>query len=538
MNRRDFTRTVMGGGVAAAFGANGQTAKKKPNFLLILADDLGYSDIGCYGGEVMTPNLDKLAAKGVRFTQMYSTARCGPSRGALLTGYYAQRTASDVMTPGNIPDWTRFMPHYMKQLGYKSYHSGKWHIRFKPVHGAGFDHSYSLNDQERHFSPKNHTLDDKPLPPVSRDAGFYGPVAIGDHAVRMLKDHAAQSAADPFFLYLPFTVPHFPLMAPQADIDEYKGKFTEGWDTARERKHSRMKKMGLVNCELAKEEPDVRPNWILSEKELQERIGPMEVGRAVPWSTLTQEQKDFQRVKMAIHAAMITRMDKEIGRVVDQIKAMNAFDDTVIIFLSDNGASSEQMIRADGHEKGAAPGSASSHICLGAGWSSNSNAPFRLFKSYVHEGGIASPLIVHWPKGIKDSGKLRHDPCHFVDILPTMVDLAGGDANKLRAEGSPELSGQSLAPAFTKDNSIKRQKPLWFNHSNNRALRDGDWKVVALGTEGKWELYDMSKDRAEQHDLAAKDPDRVQKMAAVWKQMDDEYVKVREAAKPMPRERI
>jgi arylsulfatase len=249
-------------------------------------------------------------------------------------------------------------------------------------------------------------------------------------------------------------------------------------------------------------------------------------------------QKEFQRTKMAIHAAMITRMDKEIGRVTDQLSKMNALDDTVIIFLSDNGASSEQMIRADGHDPAAPLGSASSHICLGAGWSSASNTPFRLHKSYVHEGGIASPLIVHWPAGIKDAGKLRHDPCHFVDILPTMLDLAGGDPNQLRAAGSPPLSGTSLAPAFAKDGAVQREKPIYFNHSNNRALREGNRKVVALGTDGQWELYDLSTDRAESKNLAAKEPQVVAKMAAQWKAMDDEFVKVREAAPPMPKDRI
>ncbi|MDZ4798170.1 MAG: arylsulfatase [Bryobacteraceae bacterium] len=534
MNRREFI-----GGLSGAMLAGAQTrAAKKPNFVAILADDMGYSDAGCYGGEVATPNLDGLAAKGVRFTQMYSTARCGPSRGSLLTGYYAQRTASDVMTPGNIPEWTRFIPHYLKPLGYRSYHAGKWHIRFRPVAGAGFDHSYSLNDQERHFSPTRHQRDDKPLPEVKRTDGFYGPTATVGSAVDHLKRHAAENATDPFFLYLAFTVPHFPLMAPQEDIDEYQGKFTEGWDTMRERKHARMKKMGLINCDLPKLEPDVRPGWILSEEELRTRIGPGEVGRAVPWSTLTPEQKEFQRTKMAIHAAMITRMDKEVGRVVDQLKSMNALDNTVIIFLSDNGASSEQMIRADGHDKAAPLGSAGSHICLGPGWSSASNTPFRLHKSWVHEGGIASPLIVHWPAGVKDAGKLRHDPCHFVDVLPTLLDLAGGDPNKLRAAGSPALSGTSLVPAFTRDNSVKRTDPLYFNHSNNRALREGNRKIVAIGTDGPWELYDLGTDRAESKNLAAKEPQVVQQMAAKWKAMDDEYVKVREAAKPMPRERI
>ncbi len=537
MNRREFTRTVAGGG-AAALGVRAQGSRRKPNLLVVLADDMGYSDAGCYGGEVLTPTLDKLAARGIRFTQAYSTARCGPSRGSLLTGYYAQRTASDVMTPGRIPEWTRFIPHYLNSLGYKSYHSGKWHIRFRPCGGAGFDHSYFLGDQDRFFSPTRHQRDDKPLPPVKRTDGYYATVAIADNAIDQLKQHASESPSNPFFLYLAFTAPHFPLHALQKDIDEYRGKFAEGWDTLRERKHARMKRMGLVNTPLSKLEPDMRPAWNTSDEELRRQIGPGEVMHAVPWSTLTAEQKEFQRTKMAIHAAMITRMDREIARVLDQLRAMNALDDTVILFLSDNGASSEQLIRSDGHDPAAAPGSAGSHLCLGPGWSGASNAPFRLHKSWVHEGGIASPLIVHWPAGIKDGGKLRHDPCHFVDVLPTLVDLAGGDANALRAPGAPALSGTSLVPAFARDGAVKREKPIYFHHSNNRALREGNWKIVAAGKDGPWELYDMRTDRAEQQNLAAKDPARVERMAAVWKQMDEEFVNAREASTAMPRERI
>ena len=231
---------------------------------------------------------------------------------------------------------------------------------------------------------------------------------------------------------------------------------------------------------------------------------------------------------MAIHAAMITRMDTEIGKVMNQLKAMGVERDTVVVFLSDNGASSEQLIRADGHDKNAPAGSAKSYLGLGPGWSSTSNAPFRLHKSWVNEGGIASPLIVHWPNGIKEQNKLRHEPCHFVDIVPTLVDLAGGGA-VTPPSGAPKLAGRSIAPVFKKDGTAPHEF-LYFNHSNNRALRIGNWKLIATGLDGKWELYDLSRDRAEQHNLAAVEPDRVKKMAATWKEKDDEFVRVREAA--------
>ena len=516
-------------GAGALASARGFGAGRKPNFLVILADDMGYSDAGCYGGEIDTPNLDSLAKGGLRFTQMYSTARCGPSRGCILTGRYAQQTAGDVMTPGSTPAWTRFAPEHLKPLGYRAYHSGKWHIKFAPVRDTGFDRSYLLQDQNRFFTPTAHFLDDERLAPPKPEDNYYATIAIADHAVKTLKEHAAAHRDKPFFHYLAFTSPHFPLHALQGDIDKYKDRFGEGWDVARERRWQRMRKMGLVNCALSPLEPGMRPAWNTPEEELARQIGPGEVLRAVPWSTLTAEQKKFQRIKMAIHAAMITRMDREIGRVLDQLKAMDAFRDTVILFISDNGASSEQLIRADGHDASAAPGSARSHLCLGSGWASCANAPFRLHKSWVHEGGISSPLIAHWPAAIADAGKLRHDPCHFVDIVPTLLDLAGGKPDI--PAGAPPLAGTSFAPAFRKEGAVKRAY-IYFNHSNNRALRSGDWKAVAAGKDGPWELYDMRTDRSEGKNLASAQPDRLERMAAQWKKLDEEFVRVREAAAP------
>jgi len=520
LNRRSFLQAMAAAPAAAA--------ARKPNFLVILADDMGFADAGCYGGDIDTPNLDRLAAGGLRFSQMYSTARCGPSRNCILSGYYAQQNACDTMTPGRIPAWTRLAPEYLKPLGYRAYHSGKWHIKFKPVAGAGFDHSYTLLDQNRFFTPRQHMLDDEKLPEVKPGDGYYATIAIADHAVKWLEGHAREHKGDPFYLYLAFTSPHFPLHALQEDIDHYRDRFADGWDAARERRHSRLRRNGLVNCALSRLEPDMRPRWNTADKDLMAQIGPGEVTAAVPWSSLTAEQKKFQRLKMAIHAAMITRMDREIGRVVDQLKKMDAFRDTLILFLSDNGASSEQLIRADGHDASAPPGSGASHLCLGPGWSSASNTPFRLHKSWVHEGGISSPLVAHWPAGIREAGKVRHTPCHFIDVVPTLVDLAGGKDTSA-GEGAPPLPGRSLAPVFRKDGTVERDH-LYFNHSNNRAIRMGDMKLVAAGQDGPWELYDLSRDRCEQNNLAARHPDKVRQMAERWTQLDEDFVHVREAA--------
>ena len=534
INRREFLRLVPGAAVAPSLTA---ASAKKPNFLVILADDMGFSDAGCYGGEIDTPNLDRLAARGLRFNQMYSTARCGPSRSCLLTGYYAQQTASDVMTPGNVPAWTRFIPDYLKPLGYRTYHSGKWHMRFATTQGVGFDHSYTILDENRYFTPERIELDGEPLPLPKPGDGFYGTTAFADRAIGFLKEHAQQHSQAPFFLYLAFHAPHFPLHALPEDIAWYQDRFAEGWDVARERKWRRMRRMGLVDCPLAPLEPGMWTQWNSPDSLLLEKIGPGEVSRAVPWSALTAEQKKLQRTKMAIHAAMITRMDVEIGRILQQLQAMGAERDTVILFLSDNGASSEQLIRGDGHDAAAAPGSARTYLSLGPGWSSCSNAPFRLHKSWVNEGGIASPLIVHWPNGIKDQNKLRHDPCHFVDVLPTLVDLAGGSAARDLPSGAPPLAGRSLAPAFQKDGAAPHDF-LYFNHSNNRAIRVGDWKLIATGQTGAWELYDLDKDRSEQKNLGAAHPERVQQLAALWKKQDDDFVRIREGSAPTTRPRM
>ncbi len=537
LNRRDFLGTIGGAGLAAAStAANAATTAGKPNLILILADDMGFSDAGCFGGEIDTPNLDRMASTGLRFTQMYSTARCGPSRNCLMTGYYAQQTACDVMTPGKVPAYTRFIPEYLKPLGYRSYHSGKWHLKFVTGQaGVGFDHSYNMMDELRFFTQRRHELDGEPLP--TPGPGYYSTTAISDYAVGFLKEHQKQYAAQPFFLYLAPHAPHFPLQAPAEDIARYKDRFAEGWDTARERKLQKMQRMGLVNCGLAPLEPNMWTKWNTPDDELREKVGPGEVTRAVPWSTLSLEQKRFQSSKMAIHAAMVSRMDLEIGKVLDQVKAMGAEENTVVMFLSDNGASSEQLIRGDGHDKTAPLGSAATHLGLGPGWASNSNAPFRLHKSWVNEGGISSPMIVSGGKANSAPNKLRHNPCHFVDVLPTLVELAGGKPGAIVDSPAPARPGLSLASVLQTDNTAQHDY-IYFNHNNNRAIRVVDWKAVATGLSGPWELFDLSLDRGEQRNQAAAQPLRVQKLAEVWRRHDEEFVAVRESAQPTTKSRI
>lgn len=496
----------------------------QPNFLVIVADDMGFSDAGCYGGEISTPNLDALAANGVRFTQHYSAGRCWPSRACILTGNYYQQVPK-VSTDGNLPDWGRPVPHYLGPLGYRSYHSGKWHVNQfpMPVAHGGFNRSYYIRDYNRNFAVKQHSLDDQPLPPVKPGSGYYSSTAIAERAITFLREHANQHSNSPFFMYLAFIAPHFPLHAPQEDIDAYRGKYDEGWDNVRETRMQRLWDTGIADCELSPRQPKTKPSWNLSPEALAEQIGSGEAPRAVSWRSLSPEQKAFQARKMEVHAAMIHRLDREAGRVIDQLKAMGQWENTVTLFVSDNGASAEQIIRGDGHDRKSVPGSGESYLCLGPGWSTASNTPFRYHKSWVHEGGIASPLIVHWPEGIRARGELRHAPSHFVDIVPTMLDLAGQKTSPpWKGPTTPSLAGVSLARTIREDHEPERDF-IFFRHIGHRALRMGKWKMVAVH-HGKWELYNMESDRSELHDLSDNYPGRVKRMAEIWERAHRKFI--------------
>ncbi|HAK97411.1 MAG TPA: arylsulfatase [Planctomycetes bacterium] len=496
-------------------------AAPRPNIVLIVADDMGFSDLGCYGGEIATPALDGLAKNGLRFTQFYNTARCWPTRAALMLGYYPQQVRMDPPR-GPAPDWVQAVPKFLKPLGYRAYHSGKWHVHVVPrvCADGGFDHSYRLEDHDRNFNPTRLIEDDKPAPPVPPGSGYYTATAFADHAIRCLKEHAEKHAEKPFFTYLAFTTPHFPLHAPPEDVARYRDTYLAGWEAVRTERHRRQKELGIVSCALSKPEPQIRAP---SGKAGVERdVDPGEIAYARPWAELTPEQQRFQATKMAIHAAMVDRIDREIGRVLAQVKAMGAWENTIVFFLSDNGASAEILIRGDGHSPSAAPGSAGSYLCLGPGWSTASNTPFRRHKIWVHEGGISTPLVVHWPRGIAARGELRRDPGHVIDILPTICELAAGAA-PAPPEGAPPFPGRSLVPAFARDGAIARDF-LFFHHSGNRALRAGDWKLVSAGIDdNRWSLYNLAEDRAESKDLAAEEPARVRELAEKWRQLEDEF---------------
>jgi arylsulfatase len=311
------------------------------------------------------------------------------------------------------------------------------------------------------------------------------------------------------------------LQAPPEDIARYRDHYLKGWDKVREERWQNLRKMGIVNCGLAPLEPALTPRYF--KPGVLTKLGPGEIEHALPWVQLTDEQKNYQATKMAIHAAMIDRMDREIGRVLEQVRVMGAWDNTVILFLSDNGTDATIMVRGDGHDRAATPGSAGSFLCLGPGWSSAGNAPFRRHKVWTHEGGISTPLIVHWPQGIAARGELRHDVGHVIDFVPTLLELAS--VKPVPVAGSPALPGRSLVPAFVRDGSVTRDD-LFFNHEGNRALRMGDYKLVsAREDQNAWELFNLATDRCEQHNLAAKQPDRVSDMAARWQQLQDRFTR-------------
>jgi arylsulfatase len=518
--------TVAAGAVPAAAGPR---ATGRPNIVVILADDLGYSDLGCYGGEIRTPHLDGLAARGLRFTQFYNTARCWPSRAAILTGYYAQEVRRDTVpgvtsgSQGRRPRWAKLLPERLRPLGYRSYHSGKWHVDGMPLTN-GFDRSYYVEDLGRNFHPRVLYEDDKELPPVKPGSGYYITTAVAEHAIEYLQDHSARHQTRPFFLYLAFSVPHFPLQAPPEDIARYRDRYREGWEAVRAGRWKRIQELGLVHGNVSDVEREVGPPYHFPKA--LEILGPNEVNRPVPWADLTAEQRAFQATKMAIHAAMVDRMDREIGRVLDQLRFMGSWENTLIFFLSDNGASAEIMVRDDGHDPSAPPGSAYSHLCLGPGWSTVANTPFRRHKTWVHEGGIATPFIVHWPDGIAARGELRHHPGHVIDFVPTILEVAGesgigaGDG-----PGIPPRPGKSLVPAFARDGTV-RHESLWWAHEGNRAICVGDWKLVAAGQDGPWELYNFATDRTEMHDLARQHPEKVRELARQWQRLWDEFAAI------------
>lgn len=492
-------------------GISAVGAADKPNVVLIFADDMGYSDLGCYGSSIETPALDGLAKRGIRLTQFYNTGRCWPSRASLMTGLYPHQSGK-AMTFGEkapraysgiIPPTCRMIPELLAPLGYRNYHVGKWHLN-KPGRqpnetwplARGFDRSYYLVSQENYFSPHLIYDEDQRLPRPEGD--YYTTEALSDRAVTYLEHHQKTTAEQPFFLYLAYTAPHFPLHALAEDVARYRGKYQAGWDALRVQRHNRMQQMGLINCELPPRDPDAKA-----------------------WDSLSSAEQDAWDSRMATYAAMIHCIDRGVGKVVNQLKSMQALDNTLILFLSDNGSSAEYIVRGDGHQPGSAPGSRESYRCLEVGWSNAANTPFRFHKMWMHEGGIATPLIAHWPAGIKQHGAISHQVGHIIDILPTVLDVTGAEyPTTFAGEKTIAPPGKSLRPIFQGQQRQEHEFLFW-EHVGNKALRQGDWKLVAEHN-GPWELYNLKHDRSEIHNQAQAIPDRVTALAKIWQDYADE----------------
>jgi arylsulfatase len=531
----------------------------RPNVIVIMSDDMGWSDLGCYGSEIETPNLDALASRGVRFTQFYNTARCCPTRAALLTGLYPHQAGIGHMMEdrgregyrGELNRHCLTIAEVLRTAGYRTYMAGKWHVtkKVRPDGEAdqhnwplqrGFDRFYgTIHGAGSFFDPNSLARDNTLISPYAdpeyQPQQFYYTDAINDHAARFVSDHARDHAEQPFFLYVAHTAPHWPLHAKPADIDKYKGRYDAGYEAIRAARFERQSSLGLVD-----------PQW---------QLAPQRGG-----AFLEAENRQFEIRCMEVFAAMIDCLDQGIGRLVGELKRTGQLDNTLILFLQDNGGCAEGMGRGKKGEVetvragepslpplaagflqpdmvpkqtrdgfpvrqgyGVLPGAADTYHAYGEAWASVSNTPFREYKHWVHEGGISTPLIAHWPQGIPAArhNAIQSQPAHLIDLMATCVDLAGAPyPSHFAGHEIRPLEGVSLVPAFL-GQSLARAQPIFFEHEGNRAVRDGQWKLVAKGPAGPWELYDMVADRTETHDLAAQQPERVARMVAQWQAWAD-----------------
>ena len=496
----------------------------RPNILLILADDLGYSDLGCFGGEIETPNLDSLASNGVRLTHFYTTGRCCPSRAALLTGHYPHRVGlghmagNDLGQPGyrgRVDDGAMTLAETLSNGGYRTFMAGKWHLGTADPTKHGFEEFYgTLVSAKRFFDPDHLIrLPEKRTPRRYSKDSYYATDAITDHALDFLE--ATRDTPDkPFFLYLAYHAPHFPLQAPQDLINKYAQRYSEGWDNLRAERLQRMKQMRIVPYDT---NLSARSRWT--------NYGETKSGTNPAWNTLPiSRQKDLAR-RMAIYAAMVDRMDQQIGRVLRSLKDHHEFKNTLIIFTSDNGAcfewdpygfdvkSSNQNILHEGQDL-EQMGSRDTFHSLGSGWANACNTPWRLYKHFNHEGGIASPAIIHWPSQTTITpGSLHTTPAHLIDIYPTVLSVT-----QSQYQGKQQLPGINIFRTFTSNHP---ERMLFFEHQGNRAIRDGKWKLVALD-DRPWELYDLQTDRTESSNLAAEHPEMIDDLNAKWEKWASE----------------
>ena len=494
----------------------------RPNVVVVLVDDMGWSDIGPFGSEIATPNLDALAARGVRFTQFYATPRCSPTRASLLTGLYSHQAGmghldnvirrGSLGTTGHLNDQSVTMAEVLRDAGYFTAMSGKWHLgqdNGTPPWDRGFERTLSLRAGGMYFPNQNYTGGDNALASrakeplflngtaTPRDApvfgtSWYATYLWTEFGLKFIDE--AREANKPFFLYLPFNAPHFPLMAPAELIAKYRGKYKAGWDRMRQERYQRQIRMGLIDAK-----------WPLSPREPD----------TPPWESLSDQQKDRFDYQMAVYAAMIEAIDTAVGTLVKGLEARGVLDNTLIFFMSDNGANAESG--PDGRFNGDPPGGPNSDLYLGMNWAAVGNTPFRRFKHFTHEGGIASPLIVHWPRVIAGNrrGAIERQPAHVIDIMATVTAATGAKyPSEYRGHAIQPMEGVDLRPALD-GRPLNRPRPLFWEHEGNRAVRSGNWKIVSLYPEA-WELYDIAGDRVERNDVAARHPDIVKRLSDEW----------------------
>ena len=499
-------------------GKNKKTRPKqpsRPNIVLIMADDMGFSDLGCYGSEIQTPNLDKLAENGLRYTQFYNTSRCCPTRASLLTGLYAHQTGLGWMTRldqkkpgyrGQLNNRCVTLGEVLQQAGYKTYISGKWHVnkddeceQDSPKHNwplhRGFDKFYGiLKGATDYFKPTNLYDGDTKIEPSD---DFYFTDAINNKASQFINEHYQENKDKPFFLYVAEVAPHWPLHAKPEDIKKYLGKYKQGWSATRQKRYERMLELGVIP-----------PNTKLSKPD----------SKVLDWNKLSPEQKADMDKRMAIFAAQIDAMDQGIGRIVNTLKKHRQLENTLLIFLSDNGSSSLNVHRKS--RKFEDLGTQKSFESYGPSWANMSNAPNKYYKLYEHQGGVATPLIIHWPNGIKAKNEWRNQVGHVIDFMPTFLEVANATYPKTYKKNTIlPFEGESLVSSFNSDKTHKRT--LFFEHVANRAVRDGNWKLVSLGTQhfpftSDWELYNLKEDRSETNNLTVKYPDKVKELAKKW----------------------
>jgi arylsulfatase A-like enzyme len=508
-----FNTLALAGSVIIA-PAMGMAQQTKPNIIVILVDDMGYSDLGCYGGEIETPNLDMLADNGIKFRQFYNSARCCPTRASLLTGVHPHQAGVGHMTGGHdisesyqgyLNNSVVTIAEVLKMNGYFTIHSGKWHLgnaaSMKPItrgfdrsfQGMGFYFGSDMKDQILQLNGvRVHELEDS----------WYSSLAWPEFGVDCIQE--AIFAEQPFFLYLAFNAPHWPLQAPDSVISKYLGRYTEGWSDLRQKRLAKQKEIGLI-----------AQNTVISPDD----------DRIVSWQSLSEDQKLYQDSIMATYAACVDMLDQGVGVLIDSLKAMGVFDNTLIMFLSDNGACAEGPDSGLGNNSGSGRvGSDVSFVRCGQGWANAQSTPYREYKHWIHEGGVRTPFIVHWPDGISDTGQFRDEPGHIIDIMATIVDVTGATYPETY-KGNPiiPMEGVSLVPVF-KGEPLNRDTLYW-EHEANRGIRVKNMKLVARtdilrvftdDERDKWELYDMDEDPTELNNLADEYPEMVSGMRSAW----------------------